>query len=226
MNSFTKTSFAVVATTAALALAGCGMAQSSNNDMNMHHDQSMNKGMHSSHSNSMMNRYGGPSYAGKPALGVTVALVKAGGGPQDFSLVTALNNMLGKKTVNAEVQKLTKQYGKKRVHMWVQVMNFYIDDTLKIAKKKGISLPPPASLSGKDLAVALVKAGTAKDGTFWAGNLFDHAVSHKIHVQLMNDADKKFGAKWDANAHKVTNQAFYDVAHALGHKSVKLASFH
>lgn len=179
--------------------------------------------MASAHS---MNRYGGSSYHGKPALSVTVALVKAGGGPSNFSLVTALNSMLGAKTVKAEVGKLTKQYGKKNVRMWVKVMNFYIDDTLKIAKAKNIKLPAPADLSGTDLAKALVKAGTTKDHTFWAGYLFDHAVSHDIHVQLMNDADKKFGEKWDANAHKVTNQAFYDVAQALGIKNVKLASLH
>jgi hypothetical protein len=180
--------------------------------------------MASAHSS--MNRYGGPSYTGKPALAVTVALVQAGSNSSDFSLVTALNSMLGQKTVKAEVGKLTKQYGAKRVNMWVKVMNFYVNDTLKIVKAKGIDLPAPADMSGTKLAKTLVKAGTDKQGTFWAGNLFDHAVSHAIHVQLMNDADKKFGEKWDANAHRVTNQAFYDVAQALGMKNVKLASLH
>ncbi|MGH8427606.1 MAG: hypothetical protein ACRES7_06460 [Gammaproteobacteria bacterium] len=173
-----------------------------------------------------MNRYGGPVYNGAPALGVTVALVAAGGGPSKFSLVTALDSMLGKKTVAAEVAKLTKQYGKQSVDKWVEVVNFYIADTLKIVKAKGIKLPPAAPLSGTELARALVKAGTTPDGTFWAGYLFDNAVSHPIHNQLMDDTDAKFGAKWDANAHMVTNQAFYDVAHALGMKDVKLASLH
>lgn len=172
------------------------------------------------------NRYGGPMYTGKPALAVTVALVEAGGGPRHFSLVTALNHMLGKKTVAAEVVKLTKQYGKKRVGMWVKVMDFYVADTLRIVKAKGIKLPPPAKLSGMALAKALVKAGTDKQGTFWAGHLFDTAVSHPIHVQLMNDADATFGERWDANAHEITNQAFYDVAQSLGLKNVKLAPFH
>lgn len=177
--------------------------------------------------NSMpMNRFGGEVFTGKPALPVTVALVKAGGGAGNFSLVTALNNMLGHQTVAAEVAKLTHQYGATRVTNWVNGIDFYIQDTLKIVKQKGIMLPPPADLSGTALAKALVKAGTTSDGTFWAGHLFDVAVSHPIHIQLMNDADVQYGGNWDANAHAITNQAFYDVAQALGMSGVKLAPFH
>lgn len=172
------------------------------------------------------NRYGGPVYNGTPALPVTVALVMAGGGPANFSLVTALNHMLGSATVNAEVAKLTKQYGKRRVGEWVSGIDFAVDDTLKIAQQKHIQLPAPAQLSGVDLAKALVSAGTAADGTFWAGYLFDHALSHGIHMQVMDDTDAKYGATYDANYHLITNQAFYDVAQALGDKNVKLASFH
>lgn len=206
--------------TAGLLVAGCAMGGESNMHQSSMHDSSM--GM-----NTMgTNRFGGPVYDGKPALSVTVALVVAGGGPEHFSLVTALNHMLDKKTVNAEVSKLTKQYGAKRVGYWVKVMNFYVDDTLRIVKAKGIKLPPPTKLQGTELAKTLVKAGTDSQGTFWAGYLFDHAVSHPIHNQLMNDADAKYGAKWDSNAHAITNQAFYDVAHALGDKRVKLAPYH
>lgn len=234
MNMTMKTGFAGILAgilAAGVLASGCAMAgQSSMNDSSMHKDSMQKSSMENSsmkmHSMSKMNRYGGPVYNGKPALAVTVALVKAGGGPNDFSLVTALNHMLGKKTVKAEITKLTKQYGAKRIHMWVTVMDFYVNDTLKIVKAKGIKLPPPAKLSGTELATALVKAGTDSEGTFWAGYLFDHAVSHPIHNQLMNDADAKYGAKWDANAHAVTNQAFYDVAQALGHKNVKLAPYH
>lgn len=229
MNMSMKSGFAgalLGITAASLLVAGCAMGgQSSMNDSSMHkssmHDSSM--GMHAM---AGTNRFGGPVYNGKPALAVTVALVEAGGGPSHFSLVTALNHMLGKKTVKAEVAKLTKQYGARRVNDWVKVMDFYVDQTLKIVKTKGIKLPPPAKLSGVKLAKTLVKAGTDKEGVFWAGHLFDVAVSHPIHVQLMNDADAKYSPKLDANAHAITNQAFYDVAHALGDTSVKLAPFH
>lgn len=172
------------------------------------------------------NRYGGPVYNGAPALPVTVALVVAGGGPEHFSLVTALNHMLGAATVNAEVAKLTQQYGKRRVGEWVSGIDFAVNDTLKIVKEKNIQLPAPANLSGVDLAKTLVGAGTTPDNTFWAGYLFDKALSHGIHMQVMDDTDAKYGAAYDANYHAITNQAFYDVAQALGEKNVQLASFH
>ncbi|MGH8427163.1 MAG: hypothetical protein ACRES7_04180 [Gammaproteobacteria bacterium] len=207
---------AMTLASAGLLLAGTGLAaQTSTQAAPVSHGMSMQS-----------NRFGGPVYDGPPALDVTVALVIAGGGPDHFSLVTALNSMLGEKTVKVKVAKLTKQYGTKRVNAWVEVMNFYVADTLKIVKAKGIKLPPPAKLSGVQLATTLVKVGTDKQGVFWAGLLFDHAVSHAIHNQLMDDADAKYGAQWDANAHAVTNQAFYDVAQALGDTSVKLSPYH
>jgi len=223
MNTSMKSGFAAALTglaAAALLVAGCAMgSQSKMNDSSMQGTPMSNQSMGT-------NRFGGPVYEGKPALAVTVALVEAGGGPAHFSLVTALNHMLGKKTVNAEVAKLSKQYGSHRVHAWVEVMDFYVADTLKIVKAKGITLPPPAKLSGVELARTLVKVGTDKDGVFRAGLMFDHAVSHPIHMQLMNDADTKYGARWDANAHAMTNQAFYDVAQALGDKRVKISPYH
>src|SRR5579864_5382658 len=60
-------------------------------------------------------RFGGPVYSGKPNLVATASLVAAGGGVGNYSTATALVSMLGKDTVNAEVAKLTKQYGKDEV---------------------------------------------------------------------------------------------------------------
>lgn len=230
MNN-TKTSHFLVTAAAAgcLLVAGVAMGAQSNTSRQSSSSGAMNdlsSGMHTGDMMSKQNRFGGPVYLGKPALPVTVALVQAGGGAGNFSLVTALNYMLGHETVKAEVAKLTQQYGADRVHNWITGINFYIHDTLQIVQAKGMTLPPPADLSGTELAKALVKAGTASDGTFWAGRLFDVAVSHPIHIQLMNDADAKYGAKVDATAHLITNQAFYDVAQALGMNNVRLAPFH
>ncbi|MGH7122434.1 MAG: hypothetical protein ACREFP_26170 [Acetobacteraceae bacterium] len=172
------------------------------------------------------NWYGGPVYSGEPALPVTAALVEAGGGPQHFSFPNALVAMLGEKTVNAEVAKLDKQYGPKEVKTFLGGMTYAVDDALTRATEEGIKLPAPANLSGTKLAVVLVKAGTDPSGTFWAGYLFDHALSHKIHDQVMTDINTKVSPEADATTHKVLNQAMYDVGHALGVKDVKLASFH
>lgn len=172
------------------------------------------------------NWFGGPVYSGKPDLAATAALVKAGGGADNFDFSKALVAMLGQDTVNKEVDKLNKQYGDAQVKTFLSGMNVVVQDALKQATAQGIKLPPPAKLSGEKLAVGLVKLGTAPDGTFWSGYLFDHAVSHDIHNKVMADIDAKQGMDVDATTHRILNQAMYDVAQATGHKDVKLASFH
>jgi len=177
----------------------------------------------------MMSRYGGPIYSGAPALAVTAALVAAGGGPAKYSTATALTTMVGKATVGAEVAKLTKQYGAAEVTQWLKTFDFAVGDALKIATAKGIKLPAAdPKMTGKTLATTLVTAGTAPDGTFQIEFLLDKAVSHGIHVQVMDDIDANaaFGKKNDLQYHQVSNQAFYDVAQALGATSVKLSPLH
>lgn len=174
-----------------------------------------------------MNWFGGPAYEGAPALEVTAALIKAGGGAEHFTFDKALVSMLGEKTVNAEVAKLTQQYGEQNVKNFIAGMTFAINDGLKRATEAGVKLPAaPADLTGVKLAKTLVTAGTAPDHTFWSGYLFDKAISHKLHNQVMADIDVKFGHGADENTHKILNQAMHDVAQALGDKNVKLASLH
>ncbi|MBN8947635.1 hypothetical protein ACVCL0_12330 [Rhodanobacter sp. UC4450_H17] len=176
---------------------------------------------------SAMNWFGGETYLGAPALDVTAALVKAGGGADNFSFSTALVSMLGEKTVNAEVAKLTKQYGHESVTNFINGMTFAVNDGLKRATEAGVTLPAaPADLKGAKLAGTLVSAGTAADGSWWSGLLFDKALSHDIHVKVMQDIDAKYGHGADENTHKILNQAMYDVAQALKAKNVKLASLH
>lgn len=176
---------------------------------------------------SAMNWFGGETYLGAPALDVTAALVKAGGGADNFSFSTALVSMLGEKTVNAEVAKLTRQYGHENVTNFINGMTFAVNDGLKRATEAGVTLPAaPADLNGAKLASTLVSAGTAADGSWWSGLLFDKALSHDIHVKVMQDIDAKYGHGADENTHKILNQAMYDVAQALKAKNVKLASLH
>lgn len=173
------------------------------------------------------NWFGGDVFEGSPALGVTAALVKSGGGAESFKFSTALVSMLGEKIVNAEVAKLTKQYGKKNVATFLSGMTFAVRSALKHATKAGIKLPlPPKNLEGSTLAKNLVTAGTAPDGTWWSGQLFDKALSNQIHNLVMADIEAIHGHEVDMLTHKILNQAMYDVAQALGHKNVKLASLH
>lgn len=173
------------------------------------------------------NMFGGEVYNGDPALEVTAALVKAGGGADNFSFATALVSMLGEKTVNAEVAKLTKQYGEKDVTTFINGMTYAVKSGLTHATKAGVKLPEaPADLNGAELAKTLVTAGTAADGTWWSGLLFDKALSHPIHNQVMADIDATYSPEVDMLTHKILNQAMYDVAQALGYKDVKLADLH
>ena len=177
----------------------------------------------------MQGRYGGPVYTGAPALSVTASLVAAGGGAAHYSTATALVSMLGASTVNAEVGKLQKQYGKDAVTAWLQTFDFAVTDALKHATAAGVVLPAPdPSLTGTKLASTLVSAGTASDHTFQIEFLLDKAVSHDIHVAVMDDIDNNpsLGKHDDLMYHTISNQAFYDVAQALGDKSVQLASLH
>jgi len=213
------TVFRFLAALGAVAILGTGSAAfAASQDTGQ--DTMMNGEMHG--------RFGGPVYNGPPALDVTAALVQAGGGAANYSTATALVSMLGKPTVDAEVAKLTKQYGADMVTQWLKTFDFAVDDSLKIATAAGIKLPSPAPLQGKALAEGLVKAGVDSQGYFQIELLLDKAVSHKIHVQVMNDIDKApgFGKKADLDYHLVSNQAFYDVAQALGMTSVKLAPLH
>ncbi|MEO6799304.1 MAG: hypothetical protein ABI178_05160 [Rhodanobacter sp.] len=209
---------------AALALGGIALAGTS---MAAGEAQAAAPAAQSQMNASAMNWFGGETYNGAPALNVTAALVKAGGGASDFSFSTALVSMLGQKTVNAEVAKLTKQYGKKDVDAFISGMTFAVNDGLKRATEAGVTLPAaPADLKGVKLAKTLVTAGTTADGTWWSGFLFDKALSHDIHVKVMQDIDAKYSHAADENTHKILNQAMYDVAQALKVKGVKLASLH
>ena len=172
-----------------------------------------------------MARYGGPSYTGKPALAVTSSFLTAGGGATSFSIAKALTNMVGEKTVTAELAKLTKQYGKARVGKWVQIFDFAVADSVKMALAAKVQLPAP-TLKGTALAATMVKAAMDKNGTIYTELLLDKAVTHGIHSKVMDDIDAKFGATPDLDYHRITNQALYDLAKAFKVKGAKLARLH
>jgi len=182
--------------------------------------------------NSMMmmrnqNHYGGTIYTGQPVLNVTASLLKAGGGGPNFSMAKALTSMVGPNLVNAEVAKLKKQYGAARVEKFMQVTDYGVKDAYYKAVRAGVKLPK-ANLRGKKLAATLVKLGMNKDGTFYEGTQLDKLITHNMHVSVMNDINNKkgFGEEADKDYHRITNQAMYDLAHALGITNVKLAPLH
>jgi hypothetical protein len=166
----------------------------------------------------------GVTYTGAPDLQAAISLVTAGGAPGNFSVVKAISAMAGAKTANAEVAKLTKQYGAAKFGSFVAVQNFTVNDAVKIATAAGVKFPSPM-LHGAVLAKRVVGLGLV-GGTYYEGVQLDHLVTNKIHEKVMDDIDAKYGAAADANYHLIANQAHYDLAQALGVTSVKLAAFH
>lgn len=166
-------------------------------------------------------RFSGPGvYTGAPALPVTLSMVVAGGGPSNFKTVTLLKVLTGQK-FDAEVGKLTGQYGKAKVGNFINVFDYVVADTLKIVTEKKIALPKtpsPDPADGKALASALWGAGQTGTG-FSVEVMLDRAVSHGIHDQVMKDIDAKFGVAADADYHAVLNTAMHDLASVYGLRS-------
>ena len=206
---------ALVAAVAFLAAPIAGSAQSANGDG----APGPNTPMHG-----LPQEGDGPNYTGAPDLAATSSLLAAGGGAENFSIQKALVAIVGQKATDAEVTKLTGQYGAKVVTDWVNAFDVVVRDAAKRAVAAGVKLPAP-SLQGTALATQLVKDGSG-DGVFWTGTMLDHLVTHGIHVATMDYVDEKYGVLMDGNYHRVTDQAMYDLAQALGVTSVGLAFFH
>jgi len=154
-------------------------------------------------------------YGGAPALPVTLSMVIAGGGPSDFNTVTLLKTLTGSQ-FDAEVTKLTKQYGKDQVAQFLKTFDFVIGDSLRIVKEKNIALPSrpdPNPKDGAALAKALWGAGQTGAG-FNVEVMLDRAVSHPIHVTVMTDIDAKYGLAADAQYHAIPTTAMHDLAGA------------
>jgi hypothetical protein len=154
-------------------------------------------------------------YTGAPALAVTLSMVEAGGGPSDFSTVTLLKTLTGSH-FDAEVAKLTNQYGKAQVGQFLKTFDFVVDDSLKIVGEKKIALPSQPNPNPKDgaaLAGALWAAGQTGEG-FNVEVMLDRAVSHPIHFKVMSDIDAKYGLAADAQYHAILTTAMKDLAAA------------
>jgi hypothetical protein len=159
-------------------------------------------------------RFSGPGvYTGQPALPVTLSMIVAGGGPNDFSTLTLVKRLAGAKT-DAEVASLKAKFGDQKVGNFVTVFNFVVSDALSIVKAKGIALPStpkPDPNDGEALAGALWAAGQTGHG-YNVEVMLDRAVSHPIHDQVMKDIDAKYGIAADADYHAVLTQAMQDLA--------------
>jgi hypothetical protein len=161
-------------------------------------------------------RYGGSVYSGAPDLPLTLSMVMAGGGPANFHTTTLVGVLAGK-NADAEVAKLTKQYGEENVKAYLTTFDFVVNDAVKRATEAGVKFPAapsPDPKDGKALTTALYKAGVDPASGFNVEYMLDHLVSHPIHDQVMDDIDAKYGKTADGVYHSVTLVVFQDLKKA------------
>ena len=86
-------------------------------------------------------RFSAPGvYAGAPDLQLTLSMIQAGGGPQNFATVPLVRVLAGSKA-DAEIAALKKKFGDQAVTAFVTILPFAVADSLRIVKQKGIALP-------------------------------------------------------------------------------------
>lgn len=162
-------------------------------------------------------RFSGPCcvYTGAPQLTLTLSMIEAGGGPNNFQTVSLLKVLTGK-LFDPEVAKLTKQYGKANVVQFLKTFDFVVDDSLRIVTAKKVALPAqpmPDPTNGPALASALWTAGQTGQG-YVVEVMLDRLVSDPIHMQVMTDIDAKYGLTADAFYHTILATAMKDLAAA------------
>lgn len=162
---------------------------------------------------------GPPLYKGEPDRVAAAGLVNAGSGATSFQITSALTAMIGSDRERAEFGKLERTY-RTQVTDWSTVWKFVVRDA---ASKTHI--PRTSTLTGAALGTRVIKNGIAPDGSFDTDVMLDHLFSHRVRVAVLKDVDARFTVAMDAEFHKITNQAMFDVAKDLGMR-VQLSSFH
>jgi hypothetical protein len=168
----------------------------------------------------------GPAYTGAPDVNVTAAFYAAGGGPGGFSMVRAMNSMIGEDRLQSEMQQLAGIYGQANADLFPHLFDYAINDAWVRAGKDNVMIPPFGSHEGRALANDLIHDGTAPDGTFRTGYFLDHTLSAKVRAQVIGDMVTRYGTEQTATFDRMANQFFFDLSQTLGGATVSLAPNH
>jgi len=159
-------------------------------------------------------------YHGAPDLALTAALVQAGGGAQHFDGARLLAALAGP-ALPRELAALHGRHGT-MADDFVPLLNFAINDTLGLATKHGVQLPPanPSPADRTALVRAVWDAGHAAGGSWDVGIFLERLMTHPIHHELMHDLDTNptVGPQRNAIFHEMLAETFTDLArmHHLG----------
>ena len=155
------------------------------------------------------------SYRGRPDLGLTLAMVQAGGGPRRFDSVRLFKVLAGN-NAKRESLKLQRLYGKARMAAFMQTFNFAVTDLVPLFKMNGIAMPNAPRISpskGRDLTVAIYHAGIMPTGKWDCGYMMERLMTHPVHIALMHDINvaRGHGPQHDANFHIILTRMIVDL---------------
>lgn len=155
------------------------------------------------------------SYRGKPDLGLTLAIVEAGGGANHFDSTRLFRTLAGRHA-GAEAAKLDKLYGKARMAAFMQTFTYSMRDLVALFKLNGIALPRRSSVSasnGRSMAIAIYHAGIMPTGRYDCGYMMEHLMTHPIHIVLMHDINvaRGHGPVHNANFHIILTRMVADL---------------
>jgi hypothetical protein len=156
------------------------------------------------------------SHRGQPDLGLTSALIEAGGGAGHFDATKLFRVLAGPKS-NPETARLDRQYGKAKVDAFFQTFSFAMIDLVQLFRENHITLPQPriAPSDGRAMAIALYRDGIMPNGKYDCGYLMEHLMTHPIHIVLMHEIDNQrgHGPRHNANFHTILTQVVMDLKH-------------
>ncbi len=160
------------------------------------------------------------SYRGKPDLGLTLALVQAGGGAGHFNSAK-LFRVLTNHHPQAEMKRLQRAYGKAKVAAFMQTMTFAINDLAVLMKANHIEFPDEPSVDphdGRSIVLGIYQDGIAKHRKYDCGYMMEHLMSHPLHVVLMRDIndERGHGPTHNANFHIILTRVVKDLMKYYG----------
>lgn len=143
---------------------------------------------------------------------LTGALYGAGGGAGNFSIVRALDTMLGEANVQAEMQRLQEQYGD--TDAFVQTFDFAMNDAWSKAGRADVAIDTSRAMRGPQLANALIAAGT-QGHRFTVQRLFGSLFPPQLAADVLLDVDVKYGRDAGTSFRRLTNAFFTDAQQTL-----------
>ena len=155
------------------------------------------------------------SYRGKPDLGLTLAIVQAGGGANHFDSAR-LYRVLAGPHAQDEFKKLQSMYGKAKMDAFMQTFTYAVHDLVALFALNHIALPDQPSVSPRDgaaITTAIYRDGVMPTGKYDCGYMMEHLMTHPVHVVLMHDINVAHGhgPAHNANFHLILTRMIADL---------------